>query len=88
MQYKLEVTITPKTATLKIDGTDQTLTDGKLVQEVELDKELALITEQEGFVKNEYTIKIGATFNIVAIDLVKEKVSIVFSNLGFLRSTY
>ena len=82
------MTVTPKTATLKIDGTDQTLTDGKLVQEVEFDKELALITEQEGFVKNEYTIKIGATFNIVAIDLVKEKVSIVFSNLGFLRSTY
>ena len=66
--------VTPKTATLKIDGTDQTLTDGKLVQEVEFDKELALITEQEGFVKNEQTIKIEAKDNIVAIDLAKAKV--------------
>ena len=74
MQYKLEVTITPKTATLKIDGTDQTLTDGKLVQEVEFDKELVLITEQDGFVKNEQTIKIEAKDNIVAIDLAKAKV--------------
>ena len=68
------MTVTPKTATLKIDGTDQTLTDGKLVLEVEFDKELALITEQEGFVKNEQTIKIEAKDNIVAIDLAKEKV--------------
>ena len=68
------MTVTPKTATLKIDGTDQTLTDGKLVQEVEFDKELALITEQEGFVKNEQTIKIEAKDNIVAIDLAKAKV--------------
>ena len=67
--------VTPKTATLKIDGTDQTLTDGKLVQEVEFDKELALITEQEGFVKNEQTTKIEAKDNIVAIDLAKAKVS-------------
>ena len=74
MQFKFEVTVTPKTATLKIDGTDQTLTDGKLVQEVEFDKELALITEQEGFVKNEQTIKIEAKDNIVAITLVKAKV--------------
>ena len=59
---------------MKIDGTDQTLTDGKLVQEVEFDKELALITEQEGFVKNEQTIKIEAKDNIVAITLVKAKV--------------
>ena len=82
------MTVTPKTATLKIDGTDQTLTDGKLVQEVEFDKELALITEQEGFVKNEQTIKIEAKDNTVAIDLAKDKVSIIFSNLGFLCSTY
>ena len=82
------MTVTPKTATFKIDGTDQTLTDGKLVQEVEFDKELALITEQEGFVKNEQTIKIEAKDNIVAIDLAKDKVSIIFSNLGFLHSTY
>ena len=68
------MTVTPKTATLKIDGTDQTLTDGKLVQEVEFDKELALITEQEGFVKNEQTIKIEAKDNVVAIDLAKAKV--------------
>ena len=68
------MTVTPKTATLKIDGTDQALTDGKLVQEVEFSKELALITEQEGFVKNEQTIKIEAKDNIVAITLVKAKV--------------
>ena len=68
------MTVTPKTATLKIDGTDQTLTDGKLVLEVEFDKELALITEQEGFVKNEQTIKIEAKDNVVAIDLAKAKV--------------
>ena len=59
---------------MKIDGTDQTLTDGKLVLEVEFDKELALITEQEGFVKNEQTIKIEAKDNVVAIDLAKAKV--------------
>ena len=82
------MTVTPKTATLKIDGTDQVLTDGKLVQDVEFDKELALIAEQEGFVKDEKTIKIEAKDNIVAIDLAKEKVSIIFSNLGFLHSTY
>ena len=69
------MTVTPKTATLKIDGTEQTLTDGKLVQEVEFDKELALITEKEGFVKNEQTIKIEAKDNIVTIDLAKAKVS-------------
>ena len=68
------MTVTPKTATLKIDGTDQTLTDGKLVLEVEFDKELALITEQDGFVKNEQTIKIEAKDNVVAIDLAKAKV--------------
>ena len=68
------MTVTPKTATLKIEGTDQVLTDGKLVQEVEFDKELALITEQEGFVKDEQTIKIEAKDNIVAIDLAKAKV--------------
>ena len=68
------MTVTPKTATLKIDGTDQVLTDGKLVQEVEFDKELALSTEMEGFVKNEQTIKIEAKNNIVAIDLAKAKV--------------
>ena len=87
LQFKFEVTVTPKTATLKIDGTDQVLTDGKLVQEVEFDKELALSTEMEGFVKNEQTIKIEAKDNIVAIDLAKDKVSIIFSNLGFLHST-
>ena len=59
---------------MKIDGTDQILTDGKLVQEVEFDKELALITEQEGFVKNEQTIKIEAKDNVVVIDLAKAKV--------------
>ena len=60
---------------MKIDGTDQTLTDGKLVQEVEFDKELVLSTEQEGFVKNEQTIKIEDKDNIVTIDLAKAKVS-------------
>ena len=69
------MTVTPKTATLKIEGTDQVLTDGKLVQEVEYDKELALITEQEGFVKNEQTIKIEAKDNVVTINLAKAKVS-------------
>ena len=69
------MTVTPKTATLKIDGTDQVLTDGKLVQEVEFDKELVLSTEQEGFVKNEQTIKIEDKDNIVTIDLAKAKVS-------------
>ena len=81
------MTVTPKTATLKIDGTDQVLTDGKLVQEVEFDKELALSTEMEGFVKKDQTVKIEAKDNIVAIDLAKDKVSIIFSNLGFLHST-
>ena len=74
MQYKLEVTITPKTATLKIDGTDQVLTDGKLVQDVEFDKELALSTELEGYVKQDLPVKIEAKDNIVAITLVKAKV--------------
>ena len=69
------MTVTPKTATLKIEGTDQVLTDGKLVQEVEFDKELVLSTEQEGFVKNEQTIKIEDKDNIVTIDLAKAKVS-------------
>ena len=44
------------------------------MQDVEFDKELVLITEQEGFVKNEQTIKIEAKDNIVAIDLAKAKV--------------
>ena len=74
LQFKFEVTVTPKTATLKIDGTDQVLTDGKLMQEVEFDKELALSTELEGFVKQDQTIKIEAKDNIVAITLVKAKV--------------
>ena len=68
------MTVSPKTATLKIDGTDQVLTDGKLMQEVEFDKELALSTELEGFVKQDQTIKIEAKDNIVAITLVKAKV--------------
>ena len=76
MQFKLEVTVTPKTATLKIDGTDQVLTDGKLVQDVEFDKELALSTELEGFVKQDQTVKIEAKDNIVAITLVKAKVDL------------
>ena len=81
------MTVTPKTATLKIDGTDQVLTDGKLVQDVEFDKELTLSTEMEGFVKKDQTVKIEAKDNIVVIDLAKDKVSIIFSNLGFLHST-
>ena len=74
LQFKFEVTVTPKTATLKIDGTDQVLTDGKLMQDVEFDKELALSTELEGFVKQDQTVKIEAKDNIVAITLVKAKV--------------
>ena len=68
------MTVTPKTAKLKIDGTDQVLTDGKLVQDVEFDKELALSTELEGYVKQDLPVKIEAKDNIVAITLVKAKV--------------
>ena len=76
LQFKFEVTVTPKTATLKIDGTDQVLTDGKLMQDVEFDKELELSTELEGFVKQDQTVKIEAKDNFVAITLVKAKVDL------------
>ena len=75
MQYKLEVTVTPKTATLKIDDVVKTLdADGKLTMDVDFDTELNLVTELTGFVKDEQKVTIKAEDNTVDINLVKDKV--------------
>ena len=76
MQYKLEVNVTPKTATLKIDDETKTLdADGKLTMDVDFDTELNLVTELTGFVKDEQKVTIKAEDNKVDINLAKAKVS-------------
>ena len=75
MQYKLEVTVTPKTATLKIDDEAMTLdADGKHIMDVDFDTELNLVTELTGYKKDEQKVTIKAEDNTVDINLVKDKV--------------
>ena len=70
------MTVTPKTATLKIDDEAKTLdADGKLTMDVDFDTELNLVTELNGFVKDEQKVTIKAEDNKVDINLVKAKVS-------------
>ena len=66
----------PKTATLKVDGTVQALTEGKYEADVEFDKEVELMVEQEGYTPDTKKIKIGADNekNKVVIDLKKAMV--------------
>ena len=68
--------MTPKTATLKVDGTVQALTEGKYEADVEFDKEVELIVEQEGYTSDTKKIKISADNekNKVVIDLKKAMV--------------
>ena len=76
LQFKFEVTVKPKEATLKIDDKAQKLdADGKLVmEEVEFGTELSLDTQLTGYVTDKQTVKIDAKDNIVVIDLKKDKV--------------
>ena len=77
---------------MKIDDVEKTLdADGKLVMEqVDFDTELALLTELEGYVKDEQTVTILAKDNKVDINLVKAKVrqSISFSFLVSLSNLF
>ena len=75
-QFKLDVTVTPKTATLKVDGTVQPLTDGKYEADVEFDKEIELVAELEGYTTVTKKVKIGAdnAKNKVVIELKKANV--------------
>ena len=68
--------MTPKTATLKVDGTVQALTEGKYEADVEFDKEVELIVEQEGYTSDTKKVKISADNekNKVVIDLKKAMV--------------
>ena len=61
---------------MKIDNVEKTLdADGKLImEEVDFDTALALLTELEGYVKDEQTVTILAKDNKVDINLVKAKV--------------
>ena len=71
---------------MKIDDVEKTLdADGKLNEEVDFDTELALLTELEGYVKDEQTVTILAKDNKVDINLVKAKVrqSKLFSSFFF-----
>ena len=75
-QFKLDVTVTPKTATLKVHGTVQPLTDGKYEADVEFDKEIELVAELEGYTTVTKKVKIGAdnAKNKVVIELKKANV--------------
>ena len=77
LQFKLDVTVTPKTATLKVDGTIQPLTEGKYEADVEFDKEVELMAELEGFAPETKKVKISADNekNKVIFDLKKANVS-------------
>ena len=68
--------MTPKEATLKVDGTAQPLTDGKYEAELEFDKEVELIAELDGHTTQTKKVKISADNekNKVTIDLTKANV--------------
>ena len=69
------MTVTPKTATLKIDDVVQTLdNDGKLIKNVDFDTKLQLITELDGYETDTKDVTILAKDNTVAINLSKAKV--------------
>ena len=54
------MTVAPKSATLKVDGTAQPLTDGKYMADVEFDKEVQLVVELEGHTTETKKVKISA----------------------------
>ena len=77
LQFELEVTVTPKGATLKVDGEAVTLTDdGKYLSQEDFDKELKLKVELEGYDIKEvtHTIKSKKEDNVVTIDVSKKEV--------------
>ena len=75
LQYKLEVTVTPKTATLKIDDVAKTLdADGKFPTDVDFDTKLKLVTELDGYEVDTQDVTILSKDNIVNINLSKSKV--------------
>ena len=81
------MTVTPKTATLKIDDVVQTLdNDGKLIKNVDFDTKLQLITELDGYETDTKDVTILAKDNTVAINLSKAKVR--ENNKTFLISSY
>ena len=80
------MTVTPKTANLKIDDVVQTLdADGKLIKNVDFDTKLKLITELDGYVTETQEVTILAKDNTVAINLSKAKVR--QNNKSFLISS-
>ena len=80
------MTVTPKTANLKIDDVVQTLdADGKLIKDVDFDTKLELITELDGYVTETQEVTILAKDNMVAINLSKAKVR--QNNKSFLASS-
>ena len=66
--------VTPKTATLIVDGAKVTLTDGKYTGPHEFEKEVKLKVELEGYGPKEKTHKMMLKDNIVNIDLSKKEV--------------
>ena len=66
--------MTPKTAILKIDNEAKTLdADGKLTMDVDFDTELDLVTELEGYGKDEQKVTIKSEDNKVDINLAIKK---------------
>ena len=75
-QLNLVVNVTPKTATLIVDGAKVTLTDGKYTGPHEFEKEVKLKVELEGYEPKEKTHKmmLKDADNIVNIDVSKKEV--------------
>ena len=76
MQFDLEVTVTPKEATLKVDGEAVTLTDGKYSSKEDFEKKLSLKVELDGYETKEVAHIMSSTpsENIVKIDVSKKEV--------------
>ena len=77
------MTVAPKTATLKVDGTAQALTDGKYEADVEFGKEIELVAELEGHTSETKKVTISADDekNKVIFDLKKAMVRFFCTNL-------
>ena len=76
MQFDLEVIVTPKEATLKVDGEAVTLTDGKYSSKEDFEKKLSLKVELDGYETKEVAHIMSSTpsENIVKIDVSKKEV--------------
>ena len=77
MQFDLEVTVTPKGATLKVDGSAVTLTgDGKYSSKEDFEKVLKLKVELDGYKTKEEVqlMSSNPAENIVKIDVSKKEV--------------